>query len=60
MKCNEIMQDCGIALVRTHLGFQPSRTTARTEQMCWDECFPRLRPDPLLELLLLCAAAWTV
>lgn len=58
MKCNEIMQDCGIAPVRTRGGSKPVEPLL--EHKLGRVFPPVLILIPSLELLLLCAAVWTL
>lgn len=60
MKCNEIMQDCGVASVPTQGGSKPVEPLVEHNRCAGMSVCSGSTLIPSLDLLLLCAAAWTV
>lgn len=60
MKCNEIMQDCGIASVPTQGGSKPVEPLVKHNRCAGMSVFTGSNRIPSLDLLLLCAAVWAV
>lgn len=60
MKCNGVMQDCGVASVPTQDGSKPAEPLVEHSRCAGTSVFTRSNLVPSLGLLLLCAAVWTV